>query len=79
MPTFPLKCEFCSATHNGDATKALNDGWVFGAFDTEKHGKVQKAGCPKHTKEIWALLKEFVTKNPETLNGNWHKGRMGNG
>ena len=60
-PTFPLKCVACSATHDGDIVKAIEDGWHASVYETGSGGLVQFAGCPDHRieyeRESLAFLK----------------------
>lgn len=51
-PTFPLKCVACAATHDGNITRAIDDGWNFAVYDIRSRGHVQFAGCPAHFSEF---------------------------
>jgi len=59
QPTFPLKCDFCDATHPGDTFKAIADKWRFAVYMTTE-GIVQMAGCPNHIADAEEEMHDFL-------------------
>jgi len=65
-PTFPLKCVSCNASHSGDISKAIDEGWSVTVFDTKLEGIVQFAGCPHHFDDAQGSALSYARKLKES-------------